>query len=101
MLEVGPGRALSELAERIDANIRLLRGALTRVIAHSSLLNRPLSSELIAEIVPITIAIGSATTMVPRASWRVAGIRASADINAVARVMPAEGPSFGIAPSGM
>ena len=44
--------ALSELAERIDANIRLLRGALTRVIAHSSLLDRPLSSELIAEVVP-------------------------------------------------
>ena len=50
-LETSEG-ALAELAERIDANIRLLRGALTRVIAHSSLLDRPLSSELIAEVVP-------------------------------------------------
>ena len=50
-LETSDG-ALSELAERIDANIRLLRGALTRVIAHSSLLDRPVSSELIAEVVP-------------------------------------------------
>ena len=44
--------ALSELARRIDANIRRLHGALTKVIAHASLTARPLSPELIAELIP-------------------------------------------------
>jgi chromosomal replication initiator protein len=44
--------ALSELARRIDANVRRLHGALTRAIAHASLTAKPLSAELIAEIVP-------------------------------------------------
>jgi chromosomal replication initiator protein len=44
--------ALSELARRIDANIRRLHGALTRVIAHASLTAKPLSPELIAELIP-------------------------------------------------
>ena len=43
---------MHELANRIDANVRQLHGALTRVIAHASLLARPLSSELIAEVIP-------------------------------------------------
>jgi chromosomal replication initiator protein len=51
-VEIADGGALSELANRIDANIRQLHGALTRVIAHASLLARPLSSELIAEVIP-------------------------------------------------
>ena len=41
-----------ELAGRIDANMRQLHGALTRVIAHASLTARPLDSELIAELIP-------------------------------------------------
>jgi chromosomal replication initiator protein len=44
--------ALSELARRIDANIRRLHGALTKVIAHASLTAKPLSPELIAELIP-------------------------------------------------
>ena len=44
--------ALSELAERIDANVRRLHGGLTRVIAHASLTAKPLSAELIAELIP-------------------------------------------------
>ncbi len=44
--------ALSELARRIDANVRRLHGALTRVIAHASLTAKPLSAELIAELIP-------------------------------------------------
>jgi chromosomal replication initiator protein len=44
--------ALSELARRIDANIRRLHGALTRAVAHASLTARPLSAELIAELIP-------------------------------------------------
>ncbi len=44
--------ALSELAQRIDANVRRLHGALTKVIAHASLTAKPLSAELIAELIP-------------------------------------------------
>jgi chromosomal replication initiator protein len=51
-IEIDDSGALAELANRIDANIRQLHGALTRVIAHASLLARPLSSELIAEVIP-------------------------------------------------
>ncbi len=51
-VEISDRDALGELAGRIDANVRQLHGALTRVIAHASLLARPLSSELIAEVVP-------------------------------------------------
>ena len=51
-VEIADSDALTELANRIDANVRQLRGALTRVLAHASLMARPLSSELIAEVVP-------------------------------------------------
>jgi chromosomal replication initiator protein len=51
-VEIADGEALSELASRIDANVRQLHGALTRVIAHASLLARPLSRDLIAEVIP-------------------------------------------------
>ena len=51
-VEIADREALGELARRIDANVRQLHGALTRVIAHASLMARPLSSELIAEVIP-------------------------------------------------
>ena len=51
-VEIADSDALAELANRIDANVRQLHGALTRVIAHASLMARPLSSELIAEVIP-------------------------------------------------
>jgi chromosomal replication initiator protein len=44
--------ALVELAGRINANVRQLHGALTRVIAHASITARPLDSKLIAELIP-------------------------------------------------
>jgi chromosomal replication initiator protein len=53
-VEIADTGALAELANRIDANVRQLHGALTRVLAHASLMARPLSSELIAEVVPKT-----------------------------------------------
>jgi chromosomal replication initiator protein len=53
-VEVTDEGALAELANRIDANVRQLHGALTRVLAHASLMARPLSSELIAEVIPGT-----------------------------------------------
>jgi chromosomal replication initiator protein len=51
-VEIADADALTELANRIDANVRQLHGALTRVLAHASLMARPLSSELIAEVIP-------------------------------------------------
>jgi chromosomal replication initiator protein len=51
-LETDDHDALSELARRSNANIRRLHGALTRVIAHASLTAKPLSPELIAELIP-------------------------------------------------
>ncbi len=51
-VEIADGDALHELANRIDANVRQLHGALTRVLAHASLMARPLSTELIAEVIP-------------------------------------------------
>jgi len=51
-VEIADAGALAELANRIDANVRQLHGALTRVLAHASLMARPLSSELIAEVIP-------------------------------------------------
>jgi chromosomal replication initiator protein len=51
-LPEGESEALLELAGRINANIRQLHGALTRVIAHASLTARPVDSNLIAELIP-------------------------------------------------
>jgi chromosomal replication initiator protein len=51
-VEIDDEGALRELANRIDANVRQLHGALTRVIAHASLMARPLSSDLISEVIP-------------------------------------------------
>jgi len=54
--------ALAELAHRIDANVRRLHGALTKVVAHSSLTETPLSPELIAELIPAR-EVGTPTTV--------------------------------------
>ncbi len=51
-IEAADHDALSELAQRIDANVRRLHGALTKAIAHASLTAKPLSAELIAELIP-------------------------------------------------
>ena len=51
-VEIDDGEALTELAERIDLNMRQLHGALTRALAHASLSGKPLSSELIADVIP-------------------------------------------------
>jgi chromosomal replication initiator protein len=48
------GDVLTELARRIDANVRQLHGALTRVIAHASLTAKPVSAELIDAVIPRT-----------------------------------------------
>jgi chromosomal replication initiator protein len=46
------GDVLTELARRIDVNVRQLHGALTRVLAHASLTAKPLSPELIDSVIP-------------------------------------------------
>ncbi len=51
-VEIADTAALEELANRIEANVRQLHGALNRVLAHASLMARPLSKELIAEVIP-------------------------------------------------
>ncbi len=48
----GDEEALGELARRSDSNLRILHGALTKVLAHTSLTAEPLSPELIAELIP-------------------------------------------------
>jgi chromosomal replication initiator protein len=62
-IDVADSNALTELANRIDANVRQLHGALTRVIAHASLLAKPLSSELIAEVIPRGTRTAQATSV--------------------------------------
>jgi chromosomal replication initiator protein len=62
-IEIADKGALAELANRIDANVRQLHGALTRVMAHASLLARPLSSELIAEVIPRSSRSAQATSV--------------------------------------
>jgi len=49
-VEIADRDALSALAERVDANVRQLHGALTRAIAQSSLRSTPIDPELIADI---------------------------------------------------
>ena len=44
-----PNDVLNYIASRIDSNIRELEGALTKVIAYSSLSNRPITTELMTE----------------------------------------------------
>jgi chromosomal replication initiator protein len=44
---------LTELARRIDSNVRQLHGALTRLLAHASLTAKPLTPELIDSVIPI------------------------------------------------
>jgi len=51
-LEAVGDDTLAVLARRIDANIRQLHGALTRVMAHASLRARPLTPELVEEVIP-------------------------------------------------
>jgi chromosomal replication initiator protein len=62
-IEIADSGALSELAQRIDANVRQLHGALTRVLAHASLTAKPLSSELIAEVIPGSSRSAAATSV--------------------------------------
>jgi chromosomal replication initiator protein len=64
------GDVLTELARRIDVNVRQLHGALTRVLAHASLTAKPLSPELIDAVVP-KVSRSSTSTPVEEIQQRV------------------------------
>ena len=64
------GRRARRARRRIDANVRQLHGALTRVIAHASLTAQPLSTELVDEVIP-KAAPTAATTPVEEIQQRV------------------------------
>jgi chromosomal replication initiator protein len=64
------GDVLTELARRIDANVRQLHGGLTRVLAHASLTAKPLSPELIDAVIP-QLSRSSQSTPVERIQQRV------------------------------
>lgn len=51
-----PSDVLVYIAGRIDSNIRELEGALTRVVAYASLVRKPVSAELAAEVLKDIIA---------------------------------------------
>jgi chromosomal replication initiator protein len=61
---------LTELAQRVDVNLRQLHGALTRVLAHASLTARPLSRELVDAVIPKSMR-GSKRTPVEEIQQRV------------------------------
>ena len=44
-----PNDVLMFIANRIDSNIRELEGALTRVVAYASLINKPVTTDVVAE----------------------------------------------------
>jgi chromosomal replication initiator protein len=53
-LEIRDPDALREIAARAAGNVRRLEGAMTRVVALSSMLSKPLSSGLVSEALPGT-----------------------------------------------
>jgi chromosomal replication initiator protein len=70
-LDTADREALAELARRMDANVRRLHGAFTKALAHASLNAKPLSAELIAELIP-GISPASRPTTVEEIQERVA-----------------------------
>ena len=60
-IEVADPELLSFIASRISTNIRVLEGALTRVVAFSTLTERPITTELAQEVLKNVFPEGEAT----------------------------------------
>ena len=67
-----PDNLLEFLAQRIDSNIRVLEGALNRVIAYSSLANRPLSTDMAKEVLKDLIRASQRKTTIDDIQRKVA-----------------------------
>ena len=67
-----PDNLLEFLAQRIDSNIRVLEGALNRVIAYSSFANRPLSIDLAKEVLKDLIRASQRKTTIDDIQRKVA-----------------------------
>jgi len=55
---------LSFIAERVTTNVRALEGALTRVVAHASISNRPVTVDLAAEVLQDLYPAGDGTVTI-------------------------------------
>ena len=67
-----PDNLLEFLAQRIDSNIRVLEGALNRVIAYSSFANRPLSTDMAKEVLKDLIRASQRKTTIDDIQRKVA-----------------------------
>ena len=67
-----PDNLLEFLAQRIDSNIRVLEGALNRVIAYSSFANRPLSIDMAKEVLKDLIRASQRKTTIDDIQRKVA-----------------------------
>mgnify|MGYP001286901666 FL=1 len=67
-----PDNLLEFLAQRIDSNIRVLEGALNRVIAYSSFANRPLSIDVAKEVLKDLIRASQRKTTIDDIQRKVA-----------------------------
>jgi chromosomal replication initiator protein len=83
-VDVAEELALQVIAERIENNVRALEGALIRVVAFSSLTNRPLTADLAREVL---------RTLYPRAPSA-----SPAKPSSVLEIQAAVGEHFGLAP---
>ena len=77
-IELADSEGLTLLARRIDANIRQLHGALTRVLAHASLSARPLSADLVEEVIPPSRPATDLVEEIQEAAARSFGVSRSA-----------------------
>ena len=67
-----PDNLLEFLAQRIDSNIRVLEGALNRVIAYSSFANRPLGTDMAKEVLKDLIRASQRKTTIDDIQRKVA-----------------------------
>jgi chromosomal replication initiator protein len=67
-----PGKVLEFLAHRISSNVRELEGALTRIIAHATLVGRPISVESAQELLKDLLRANDRSVTIEEIQRRVA-----------------------------